>query len=85
MGSDPALLGFAKSMRIQRHSTEGDKLRIRLDPQQSSVQYLILSDYDGDGVFDGDVPVTKEQYGSMGYPELWETDYVRHTSLLGPS
>ena len=83
--SSPSILHRAKSMRVQRHSTEGNKLKIVLDTQQGVERYLILSDYDDDGVFDGDVPFTRTEYASNGYPELWETDYVRHTPLLGPS
>lgn len=83
--SSPSLLGLAKSMKVQQHSSEGNKLKITLDTQQGPFRYLLLSDYDDDGLLDGDVPFTREQYASSGYPQLWETDYVRHTSILGPS
>lgn len=83
--SSPSLLGLAQSARVQRHATEGNKLKVTLDGQQGPNRYLILSDYDGDGIFDGDEPFTRSEYSSNGYPQHWETDYVRHTPILGPS
>lgn len=85
MESDPTLLGLVESMTVQEHVTEGPKLKLELDTSTTPFRYLILSDYDDDGLFDGDVPFTRPQYASNGYPQLWSTDYVSNTPILGPS
>lgn len=78
LGSDQALLHDVTSMRVQRHKTEGDKLRIRRSNQQTGIDsFLLLSDYDADGLFDGHEHIaSRSMYKAVGYPGLWEKDYV---------
>lgn len=83
-GSDGSLLAFAQSAQVQAHSTEGDKLKVVLALNDSDADYILLSDYDGDGLFDGHQVVDEQGYSLLGYPDLWVNDYVAHLSYLSP-
>lgn len=72
-------------MRVQEHVAEGLKLRARvLDPQGPSVEFLLYSDYDSDGLPDVLSRLTDQEYGQYGYPGVWASDFVRNLSWFPP-
>lgn len=84
LGADKALLSSAQSANVQAHSTEGNKLKIVLGINDVDADYILLSDYDGDGLFDGHQVVDAQGYSLLGYPQLWSNDYVVHLDFLSP-
>ena len=86
LGSDQALLHDVSSMRVQRHVSEGDKLRVWRRNRQTGIDsFLLLSDYDSDGLFDAhEHIVSRAMYKAVGYPGLWEKDYVNTVPWMSP-
>lgn len=84
LGPFSSLLSVAISAQVQSHSTEGDKLKVTLGLNDRDADYLILSDYDGDGVFDGHQVLDATGYSQLGYPGIWSNDFIRHVGFLAP-
>lgn len=81
LGPDAAYLQDATQVDMREHATEGRKLKVTLSRTDGN-DFIVLSDYDGDGLFDDHVVLSQAQYESLGYDLNWTSDFVNHMGFV---